>query len=371
MSRRGHGEGTIYQRGPRQWCAMVTIGYDEAGRRKRRAVYGKTQEDVRQKLHKLQHQAASGISIAVHRQTLAEFLDRWLNDVAKLRVKPTTFFTYEWHTRKHIKPRIGGVQLTKLTPLHIQNLYSRMIEEGASPRACQHVHVILHVALEEALRWGLVPRNVCDAVRKPKAPRKAAQALTAEQVTKFLDTAKSDRLHALYVLATTTGLRQGELLGLQWSDVDLKVASLTIRHNLVEIRGKCWLDEPKTAGSRRSVVLTRTAVQALKDHRRRLLAEGHHARQVFCDTEGGFIRKSNLTRRSFKPLLKLAGVPEIPFHNLRHTAATLLLSMGVHPKVVQEMLGHTHISTTMDVYSHVLPSMQKEAAEKMEALLRK
>ncbi|HEV2357498.1 MAG TPA: site-specific integrase [bacterium] len=229
----------------------------------------------------------------------------------------------------------------------------------------------LHHALDQAVRWGMIPRNVCDAVTRPGAPRPIMQVLTPTQVSALLEAAREDRLHALYVMAITTGLRQGELLGLQWDDVDLTGALLHVRHSLHEVNGRLSLGEPKTARAKRPVDLPRIAVAALREHRERMLAEGHPHGWVFCDTEGGPVRRPNLLRRSFQPLLKKAGLPQIRFHDLRHTAATLLLLQGVHPKVVQERLGHSQISVTLDTYSHVLPSMGREAAAKLDALLER
>jgi integrase len=193
------------------------------------------------------------------------------------------------------------------------------------------------------------------------------QVLTPEQVKSLLEAATMDRFHALYVLAVATGLRQGELLGLRWEDVDFGGAMLRVRFALHELDGHLSLDEPKTAKSKRPVDLPEVAVTALREHRERMLSEGHPHGLVFCDTDGGPVRRPNLIRRSFLPLLKTAGLPRIRFHDLRHTAATLLLLQGVHPKVVQERLGHSQISVTLDTYSHVLPSMGKEAAARLDA----
>ena len=172
-------------------------------------------------------------------------------------------------------------------------------------------------------------------------------------------------------LAITTGLRQGELLGLQWDDVDFDGAALHVRHTLHELNGRLWIGEPKTRRARRQVDLPTIAIAALQDHQERMLIEGHPHGLVFRDTRRGPLRKSNLVRRSFLPLLKRAGLPAIRFHDLRHTAATLLLAQGVHPKIVQERLGHSQISLTLDTYSHVLPGMGREAASKLDALLMK
>jgi integrase len=216
----------------------------------------------------------------------------------------------------------------------------------------------------------MLPRNPADAVTPPRVSRPEIHPLTPEQVERLLVAALGDRLHALYVLAVGTGLRQGELLGLQWDDVDLAGAVLHVRHQLHEVSGRLWLGDLKTARAKRRIDVPALAVEALREHRQRMLAEGHPHGWVFCDTEGGPLRKSNLVRRSFHPLLRRAGLPHIRFHDLRHTHATLLLLQNVHPKIVQERLGHAQISLTLETYSHVVPGMGREAALKLDGVLR-
>lgn len=386
--RRGRGEGGVYQRGDGLWVGSLTIGYDGSGRRRRRVVYGATKAEVVERLVRLQHEVAVGLVSDPERITVVRFLERWLEDSVRRAVRSTTHTLYRQMCRIHIIPRIGGLQLPKLRPLHVEQMLTGMEKDGKKPRLCQLAYTILHRALNDAVRGGLIPRNVCEAVARPRAPRKTMQTLLPEQAAQLLEASEADRLHALYVLAVTMGLRQGELLGLQWPDVDLDAARLSVRHQLCEMSGQLWLDEPKTAKARRQVELPAIAVVALREHRSRMQAEGHWQADgyVFTDTEGGLIRKSNLRRRSFEPLLELRALrerlrkqgvaedalpkplPRIRFHDLRHTAATLALKEGVHPKVVQEMLGHSQIAVTLDTYSHVLPTMQKEAAAKIDAL---
>jgi integrase len=223
---------------------------------------------------------------------------------------------------------------------------------------------------------GLISRNVTVAVTAPRQTRKEIQALPSEQVRAFLQAAKSDRLEALYLLALHTGLRQGELLGLRWSDVDLDKGMLQVRRIRSAAKGAPTFTTPKNNKSR-SVRLTARAVQTLRDHRKRQIEEKlkKHAGGwqetglVFTSTVGTPLNRHNVFRRSFKPLLRHAGLPDIPFHALRHSFATLMLSGREHPKVVQEMLGHSRINTTLDFYSHVLPDMQREAIERLDAML--
>lgn len=216
----------------------------------------------------------------------------------------------------------------------------------------------------------LVSRNVCDGAQPPSITTKEIQPLTAGQAGTMLATAKGDRLEALYVVAVTTGMRLGELFGLQWSDVDLANGAILVRHALQELNGKLTLTEPKTAKSRRRVELPKMAIDALHSHLKRQMAAGHLAGgYVFTNTEGGPLRRSHFHGGNFKPLLTKAGLPEIRFHDLRHTAATLLLLDGTHPEIVRDRLGHSKIGITIDLYSHVLPSMQKEAAGRLDRLL--
>jgi integrase len=233
--------------------------------------------------------------------------------------------------------------------------------------------LLLRRALGQAERWNVIPRNPAALVDPPRAERSEVDPLGPEEIDQLLAAAQGDPLEALYVLAVTTGLRQGELLGLRWQDVDLGAGSLAVRQQVQRTPGGWAFTEPKTAGSRRVVRLPRIAVDAVSRHRvdqvERRLAHGldwtdHDL--VFPNSRGAPIERQNLARRSFKPLLARAGLPPIRFHDLRHTAATLLLAKGVHSKVVQERLGHSSIGVTMDVYSHVLPSIQNEAVDALD-----
>ncbi len=202
---------------------------------------------------------------------------------------------------------------------------------------------------------------------KPRVRRREIKALDERQIAQLLGEAATDRLFPLYVLAVTTGLRFGELLGLRWEDVDLRARRLAIRHTLQDLAGKLQLNETKTEKSRRVVALTKRATASLRSHRANMLSEGHRASPwVFCDTRGNPLRQSNVTRRSFLPLLERARLPKIRFHDLRHSFATLMLTQGEHPKVVQEMLGHSNVALTLNTYSHVLPSMQESAASRLD-----
>lgn len=377
MGKRGHNEGTIYRhRATGLWAAQVTVGYDAAGRPKRRTVYGKTRQEVAEKMARLLVETRQGILADPTRETVREFLERWLRDVVQPSVRPNTYLAYRNVVHRHIIPEIGALRLQKLAPAHVQAMLARRREAGLSPRMVQMCYETLRTALNRAVKWGLLPRNPCDAVERPKGDRRAMRPLTDEQARRLLAVARQDRLHALFLLALTTGLRLGELLGLTWNDVDLRTGRLRVRHQLQYTGGKPTLVPPKSARGRRSVVLPPPAVEALRQHRRRQAEERLRAGEawqdwglVFCTEIGTPLHPSNVRNRVFRRLLEEAGLPRVRFHDLRHTCATLALQAGVHPKVVQEMLGHATIAVTLDTYSHVLPSLQEEAAARLHRIL--
>ena len=372
INRRGKGEGSISQRPDGLWVARINIGTDATGKRKRKAVYGHTKKEVADKLTRLAHQKLDGTLVDSGRLTVSVFLERWLSDSSALTVRASTQASYQRIVRLHIVPKLGGVKLTKLCTAHVQNLMAEMIRAGKSPRLTQMAYAVLHRALTIACKWKLVSVNAADAADCPAVPKHEITPLNAEQSQRFLEAAEADRLASLYVLALTTGCRQGELFGLEWADVDLKAATLTVRRTLVELSGKLTTNEPKTSKGRRLIELPRLAVESLWSHKARLMAEGlAGCSLVFPDSEGNYLRRQNVLRRSLQPIVERAGLGHVRFHDLRHSSATLLLSAGVHPKVVQERLGHSKIGITMDVYSHVLPSMQVEASGKLDGLLRK
>lgn len=371
-NRRGKGEGSISRRPDGLWVARINIGTDATGKRKRQAVYGHTKKEVADKLTKLAAQKLDGTLIDNGRLTVGDYLDRWLADSVTLTTRASTLASYKQIARLHITPKIGSVKLSKLSAAHVQNLIAEMTRANKSARLVQMTYAVLHRALFVAVRWGLVIRNVTEAVDRPTVPEHEITPLTAEQAKLFLEAAETDRLYALYVLALTTGCRQGELLGLEWADLDLKAGTLMVRRTLVELGGNLTTNEPKTAKGKRLIELPEMAVEALWQHKARMLTEGLSACPlVFCDTEGNYLRRQNLRRRSFRPILIQSKLKGVRFHDLRHSSATLLLGAGVHPKIVQERLGHSQIGITMNIYSHVLPSMQREASGKLDGLLRK
>lgn len=327
MGKRGDGEGSIYQRQDGRWVGSVTL---PDGRRK--AVYGATRQGVAAKLVPVLKAKADNAPLPSERHTVAVFLDGWLAG-ARGTVKPRTWARYETLLRLHAEPFIGKTALGKLTPAAIRDLYASRQKAGLSSTTVRQLHAVLHRACEQALRDGVLIRNVIDLVDAPRVADHPMQTLTAAQARNFLAAARDDRLRALYVLAFSTGMRQGELLALRWQAVDLDAGSLSISGTLQRIKGGFRVESPKTAGSRRRVLLTPRAVEALRAHRAAQAEERlkagpawHDADLIFASEIGTYIERGNLQRRSFERILTRAGLPRIRFHDLQHTAATLMLA---------------------------------------------
>ena len=372
MSRRGHGEGSIYRRKDGRYVAAITLE-----NRKRKTFYGKTRKEVQDKLNTALHEHKQGMLATGPQQLLKVYLEQWLEQVYKPSVKPNSYKHYSAVIRTHLIPSFGHIPVQKLTAAKVQAFYTQKLNEGAKPRTVIAIHAVLHRALEDAVKWGLVPRNVTKLVSLPHAERYEAQTLTVEQASRLLETARGSRIEALLLVAITTGMRRGELLALHWDDVDLEKGVLYVRRTMSKIVGYGYKEsEPKTRTGRRKVVLPGVAMEALKEHRLRQdqarleAGEKWHERGiVFSNKYGGFFDPDRLLL-IFDKVLREAGLPHMRFHDLRHSAATILLMSGVHPKVVQERLGHSTIAMTLDVYSHVLPSIQQEAADKMDDLFK-
>lgn len=369
-TRRGKGEGSITRRKDGRWEARIDIGASPSGKRIIKSVYGKTKAAVTTELTKLAHRKIDGSLTTAGRMTTGEFLDKWLEASARLNVSPTTYARYESLIRLHIKPQLASVKLASLQPLHVQGMLSKLdqLEAGAETR--RYALQVLRTALNVAKDWDLIGRNPCDKITSPKVTSREIAPLELDQIKDLMTAAASHRLRTVFVLAITSGLRQGELFGLQWADIDFAGRTLAVRHTLEEIKGQLRLKEPKSKAGRRLVRLPAVAINALMDHKAEQEAEGlEECSLVFCDSAGQFLRKSNFERRVWKPLRKAAGIAEtVTFHDLRHTSASLLLRAASHPKIVQERLGHSTIKLTLDRYSHLMKGMQDEAAQHFDRL---
>jgi integrase len=345
------------------------------GKRKRKYIYGKTRREVAERLKELQRDHQLGLPMPSDRQTVGDFLTKWLEEAAKPSVRASTFVSYRGNVNNHLIPALGRIRLAELTAQDLHTLYNHKIASGLSPRSVQYIHAVLRRALGKAVKWGLVGRNVAALVDPPKVQRTEIEPWTLDQARSFLATVRGDRLEALFTVALSVGLRRGEALGLSWKDVDLEQGSITVRAGLQRIDGKLQLLETKTDRSRRTIPLPVSLVLALRGHRlmqeqSRLWAgdKWKESGLVFTTSIGTPIEPRNLNR-SFQKAVERAGLPHTRFHDLRHTCATLLLAQGVGMRVIMDVLGHSKISVTMDVYAHVLPALQRNAAERMESAL--
>lgn len=363
--RRAQGEGSVFQRKDGRWVVQIWLGD------KYKQMYVKSEKEGVKKLREAQRELEQGTLPTGPDQTLKQYIEYWLEEVHKPTVRLSTYVKYSKLIRLYIVPVLGNVKLQKLTPQQVNTLYRQKEKDGLSSKTVNSIHGLLHKALDNAVKWGYVSRNVCDSVSPPRIVKPEMKTLTMEQANRLLEVVRGHRIEMLLTLALTTGMRRGELLALRWSDVDLEKGTIQVRRT-VDFIGKYGYveNEPKTTAGRRMIVLASFAVDMLKQHRIQQLelrmkagSNWQEMNLVFTGLQGNYLNPRYVPKMLDKILVE-AGLPHIRFHDLRHSAATLLLSMGVHIKVVQEILGHSNISMTADTYSHVLPSMQEEAMGK-------
>jgi len=376
---RGH----LVKRGKGSWSIVLDLPKDSTtGKRRQQWVSVKgTKKEAEKRLAEILTQVDSGGFVRPSKLTLGEFLRQWLRDYAATNVRPRTLEGYQGVIDRHLIPSLGAVLLVQLQPSHIQPYYSTALNSGGkdqkggglSARSVLHHHRILSEALSHAVKWGVLTRNVALAVDPPRPAKKEMHPMDSDAVRMFLSSAKGSMYFPLFHLATYTGLRRSEILGLRWKDVDLDMAVASVVQVLHRLKdGRFILQEPKTAKSRRQVSLGPAAVLALRNYRERRQAEriiaGRPLSQddlMFCHLDGSPIRPDNVSR-AFSRIARKTGISGVRFHDLRHTHATLMLKQGIHPKIVQERLGHATIAVTLDTYSHVLPGLQEQAALRFE-----
>jgi integrase len=335
---------------------------------------------VAQQLARAQRDVQEGLPPGDGRQTLATYLSGWLETVRPPELAESTWRRYEEYVRHHLTPALGHIKLAQLTPQMIAQLYTDLQrEKGLSSTTVHHTHAVLHRALEVALRYGLVARNVASLVKPPRIREHAIHPLTRDEAQAYLAAAAGHRSEALVTLALATGMRQGELLALHWRDVDIEHAGqpgrLSVTANLYLRNKVVIIKAPKTKGSRRNIAFAAHVTDALRAHRTRQRRERLAAGEAWEEhdlvfaTALGQPMSPRVAYDQHEKFLALAKLPHISFHDLRHTAATLLLLQNVNPKVVSEMLGHASVAITLDLYSHVLPDMQQDAAAAMAVAL--
>ena len=380
MSRHGH----VYKRGD-SWTYVLDVSLPGQRRRQKSKGGYRTKRDALSALNEAQGALQRGVYVEPSRLTIKMFLiDHWLPAI-KSRLRKSTLEGYRSSIRSHVLPRLGELLLQALTPDQLNAFYSELLEEGRrngkgglSPKTVHNVHVMLHKALHDAVRWNYLPRNVAQFADPPRqtSSGKAMRAWSPGELRSFLLLVENDPHFAAWVLAANTGMRRGEVLGLRWQDIDFDRRRLAIRQTIISIDYQVEISEPKTARGRRSVALDSGTVAALRSHRvaqnQQKLKLGEAYQDfglVFCREDGTPIHPDRFTQM-FDKHVKDSGLPRIRLHDLRHTHATLALAAGIHPKVVSERLGHSTVAFTMDVYSHAIPSMEAEAAETIANLVR-
>jgi len=379
-----NGEGTIYQcksgKHKGRWIGQLVIGTNpDTGKPKRKSFYGKTRAEVKEKMREYQEEMAQGLDIMGQEQTFGEWILFWMDNYKKIELRLSTWENYMRSIKNHIYPALGHIPLRDLKTDDIQNLYNRMIKEGRAPATVRRNHQIINSCLKQAVQNRLLAWNPTEAAKLPKLTDTQVRAMTIDEMEKFLSVLQQDRWGAAFLCLLGTGLRMGELLALRWEDIDFDNKLLYVRQALVRTKEKgLYFDEPKTEKSKRVVPLPDEVVAALKNHRiqqlQLRLAVGQEYKNpdlVFATSVGTPIYPRNFTRK-FYELRKKAGIPDdINLHALRHTYATRLLEQGENLKTVQELLGHTDISTTANTYSHVSVEVKQKAAAKMDKLLSK
>jgi integrase len=369
---RGH----ITKRGKDSYSIVVSLGKDDAtGKYKYRWVSVRgTKKDAERRLSELLHQLDTGTFLNQGKTTLAEYLRRWLQEYAKPNLSPRGFERYESITRVHLIPRLGSIPLVQLTSERLQKHYTLMINAGLSPRSIRYHHVVLHKALETAIKWGLLIRNVSDGVDVPHAHQTEMQTWDEYEVTRFLQTARESPYYALFHTALFTGMRRSELLALQWRDIDFH--QISVNRSLHQLRdGSYVFTQPKSVRSRRTIALSPSSILTLSEHKeeqksiRAMLGLPLGDDDLAFATHDGKPLRPNTVSRAWTALAAHAGLKVIRLHDARHTHASLMLKQGVHPKIVQERLGHSSIQVTLDTYSHVAPGLQEAAAESFDRLV--
>jgi integrase len=371
--KRGPNDGTITQRKDGRWMARLRAGHDADGKPQRITLYGKTQKEAREKLDDLKRRLREGQVGDLDRQTVGQFLTYWLDHVAKPTVRASTFRSYKYIVEFHLIPALGKYQLTKLTTQRVQALLNAKREAGLAPNTVRTIRAVLRRALNEAVVYRQVAQNVASAAKPPRGGKAESVVLDQAQATAFLYEVREDRLEALYRVAVALGLRQGEILGLRWEDVDFERRLIQVRFQMQRVDGEFAFVELKSRESRRIVDLPEMLVLALKKHKKRqneerLLAKRWDDRDlVFCTRYGTPLDGPNVTRY-FQAALERANLPRLRFHELRHSCASLLIAQGYTADEVRRLLGHSDVRLTLNTYTHQFEASRRRVADAMDAI---
>jgi integrase len=367
--------GSIVKRYKSSYSIVLNLGVDpQTGKRKQHWITVRgTKKDAERRLAELLHQLDTGTFMKPGKSTVAEFLEKWLLDYVQPNLSPRSFERYESIVRVHLIPALGNIPLTQLKPEHVQRLYAAKLNDGLSARTVRYLHTVLHKALQTAMKWGRVSRNVADSVDAPRARRADMQTWDQDEVIHFLEAARKTPYFALFHTALFTGMRRSELLALRWRDIDFIYSQIYVARSLHQLQdGSYVLTQPKSDSSCRTIALSPSAILVLQNHYEKRKLElamlGMPLKDddlVFSTPEGKPLRP-NTVSRAWTMLAARAGIKVIRLHDARHTHASLMLKQGIHPKIVQERLGHASIQTTLDTYSHVAPGLQAAAAARFD-----
>lgn len=378
--KRGQNEGTIFEERPGRWVASLTLGYkiiDDRRRRIRKKFVGPTRRSVQERLTNALREQQTGGVVPMQRDSLGVFLDKWLGILRVKQRSEKTLSSYGWLIEKYITPELGRIPLTKLTQRDLNDFMQRKLETGLSARTVAYCHAVVRSALAKAEKDGLVGRNVAKLAEPPQQANAKIEPMTADEARRFLTAMQGHRYEALYSVAFAVGLRRGEMLGLEWAGIDLKRATLMVTQTAQRIKGKGIIISrtAKTDKSIRMIPLPPFAIRALKAHRERQEKERqfagdawHEFGLVFTSSIGTPIEASNLVGH-FHDTLDALKIARHRFHDLRHTAASLLLAQGASLHEVKEILGHSQIRLTSDLYGHAYMAVKKEAVAKMDSVL--
>ena len=375
--KRANGEGSIRKRKDGRWEGRYTAGHDPAtGKQIFKNVLGKTQAEVKDKLKKALVEAGQIDFTKSGKYTVGTWMDEWFENVAKIKVRPSSHQTYRGYIDNHIKPNIGNIPLEKLTTMDLQKLYRTLLTKGRverieaenqpsglSAKTVRNINQVISSALDLAVAQKIIPSNPTDACELPKVEHREMQTIPEEQLQAFLAEAKATGVYEMYYIELATGLRRGELLGLKWQDIDWKNGIIRVRRQIARVDGQIVEAPLKTKNSYRTVTISPQAIEVLKRQRAKT-----HDQYVFPSPNGGPISPDSVNNMLNRVLAR-AGIPKVRFHDLRHTFATIALQNGVDIKTVSGMLGHFSAGFTLDTYAHVTTSAQKEAAQTMGNIL--
>lgn len=385
--KRGNNEGSIFQRKDGRWTAQAQVGYKEDGSRKFVTYYGKTRQEVAEKLKNTLSDISKNVFADAGKMSLEEWVWNWLKIYKKNIVRPNTYSRYIYVINDYIVPALGKVKLKNVTSSHIQSLYNSCVEKGLSPSSIKHIHNVLSPALDQAVKEGLITINPAHNTTRPAIKKAKVTVISTDNQVKLLKYLKDDTMGILIKMALLTGCRMGELLGLKWNDIDFNNLEIHLNQGVswkyefddekhTSYRSGVTLADLKTESSIRAIPIRKETAQMLMRYKLNQRSfcpkvedkESFFPDMVFLSEAGTLLNESNVRKRYAK-ILRNLDIPYAKFHALRHTFATNLLENGIHPKIAQTLLGHSEMRTSMEIYSHVLPNMTREAIEKTQGIV--